>query len=187
MNDDNRVHNYYALQVKTREELKFMRRAQSMNPDLPMPMYFPQRDLSIRKAGKTRPARLAVFPSYVFLELGCEEDVRKYMFALKGIDGFYRFLKSNRQITPLRDRDLEFVLHFIKRVGPVAGASKVYFDENSRIVVLHGPLSGLEGKIVKVDKRKGRAKVVLDLYEDSFSIDLAFEVIERARDKREAL
>jgi transcriptional antiterminator NusG len=36
---------------------------------------------------------------------------------------------------------------------------------------------GLEGKIVKVDKRKGRAKIKLDLYNDSFAIDLAFEVI----------
>jgi transcriptional antiterminator NusG len=36
---------------------------------------------------------------------------------------------------------------------------------------------GLEGRIIKVDKRKRRAKIMLDLYNDSFSIDLAFEVI----------
>jgi transcriptional antiterminator NusG len=65
-------------------------------------------------------------------------------------------------------------------VGPLAGKSKVVFDENSRIVVIEGPLSGLEGKIIKVDKRKGRAKIKLDLYDDSFSIDLAFEVLEAA-------
>jgi transcriptional antiterminator NusG len=53
----------------------------------------------------------------------------------------------------------------------------VYFDRNSRIVVLEGPLMGLEGKIIKVDKRKGRAKIKLDLYDNSFSCDLAFEVI----------
>jgi len=53
----------------------------------------------------------------------------------------------------------------------------VYFNEDSRIVVVEGPLMGLEGRIVKVDRRKGRAKIMLDLYNDSFSIDLAFEVI----------
>lgn len=173
--------NYYALQVKTREEVKFMKQARSMNPDLLMSLYFPQRDLKIRKGGAVKPSRLAVFPGYVFLELDSEEDVRKYRWALRKIDGFYRFLKSNYQITPLQNRDLELVLHFIKKVGPVAGVSKVYFDENSRIVVLHGPLSGLEGKITKVDKRKNRAKIVLDLYGDTFSIDLAFEVIERTK------
>jgi transcriptional antiterminator NusG len=80
----------------------------------------------------------------------------------------------------LQDKDLEIVLHFIKMAGPVAGRSRVYFDENSRIVVADGPLLGLEGKIIKVDKRKGRAKIKLDLYDDSFSIDLAFEVIQPA-------
>jgi transcriptional antiterminator NusG len=69
------------------------------------------------------------------------------------------------------------VLHFINNTGPVAGRSKVYFDENSRIIVMEGPLLGLEGRIIKVNKRKRRAKIKLDLYDDSFSIDLAFEVI----------
>jgi transcriptional antiterminator NusG len=77
----------------------------------------------------------------------------------------------------MTDRDLEVALHFIKNVGPVAGKSRVYFNEKSRIVVIDGPLMGLEGRIVKVDKRKGRAKIKLDLYNDSFTIDLGFEVI----------
>jgi transcriptional antiterminator NusG len=59
----------------------------------------------------------------------------------------------------------------------MAGKSRVYFNENSRIVVIEGPLMGLEGKIIKVDKRKGRAKIKLDLYDEAFAIDLAFEVI----------
>ena len=173
--------NYYALQVKTREEEKFIRHAQAMNPGLYMPFYFPQRDLKVRKRGVIKASRFPVFPGYVFLELNGEEDVRHYRWVLRGIEGFYRFLKSNNEITPLQYKDLEMVLHFIKKVGPVAGVSKVYFNENSRIVVLHGPLSGLEGKIVKVDRRKKRAKIVLDLYDDSFTIDLAFEVIEKAK------
>ena len=181
MNTNTQGYNYYALQVKTREEQKILLQAQAMNPDLPMPLYFPQRDLNIRKGGVVRPSRLSIFPGYIFLELDSDEDVRKYRWALKKVDGFYRFLKSNRYITPLQNKDLEIVLHFIKRVGPVAGASKVYFDDNSRIVVLHGPLAGLEGRIKKVDRRKKRAKVVLDLYGDSFSLDLAFETIEKAK------
>ena len=181
MNANAQGNNYYALQVKTREEQKIMQQARAMNPGMPMALHFPQRDLTIRKGGVARPSRLAIFPGYVFLELDSGEDVRGYRWAFRRVDGFYRFLRSNRHITPLQDRDLELLLHFIK-VGPVAGASKVYFDENSRIVVLHGPLSGLEGRIKKVDRRKKRAKVVLDLYGDSFSIDLAFETIEKSRD-----
>jgi transcriptional antiterminator NusG len=105
------------------------------------------------------------------------EDILAYQWAFRRTAGFHRFLRSNQDISPLSDRDLELVLHFIKKSGPVAGISRVCFDENSRIVVMEGPLLGLEGKIIKVDKRKKRAKVKLDLYDDSFTIDLAFEVM----------
>jgi len=174
--------NYFALQVKTKMEEKFIKQVSLQNPGFPMRLYFPQRHLDIRKGGKTMLSKLAIFPGYVFLELDEGEDIEQYLRTFRSTGRFFRFLKSNNDILPLQNRDLELILHFIKTVGPVAGKSKVYFDENSRIVVLAGPLSGLEGKIVKVDKRKRRAKVKLDLYHDFFYIDLSFEVIEKARE-----
>ena len=80
---------------------------------------------------------------------------------------------------PLADNDLSLLRHFLS-FGEVTVPSKVYFDENSRICVIEGALKGLEGKIIKVDRRKQRAKVLLDMYTDSFPIDLAFDVIEPA-------
>ena len=174
---------YYALQVKTGGEERFMNLFRVQNPGVSLPLYFPQRHMDIRRGGKMIPSRLAIFPGYIFLELGEEDDILGYKRAFRGTKGFYRFLRSNEDIAPLQNRDLELVLHFIKNIGPVAGKSKVYFDENSRIVVISGPLSGLEGRIVKADKRKGRAKIKLDLYDDSFCIDLAFEVLLKTRNQ----
>ncbi|GHV93932.1 hypothetical protein AGMMS50293_02520 [Spirochaetia bacterium] len=170
---------YFAIQVKTRAEGKFIRLFKAMHPEVPFSLYFPQRRIDIRRRGAIRETTAAVFPGYVFVEVETEseEEIRTHQWAFRRTDGFFRFLKSNQNICPLENRDLELVLHFIKKVGPVAGRSRVYFNENSRIVVVDGPLMGLEGKIIKVDKRKGRAKIKLDLYDDSFSIDLAFEVI----------
>jgi transcriptional antiterminator NusG len=179
---DNTTTNYYALQVKTKGEEKFIRHARAVHPKYGLGLSFPQRCLDIRKGGKVKASKLAVFPGYVFLELNAEENVKNCFWAFRKIEGFYRFLRSNRDIAPLQNRDLELVLHFIKRVGPVAEKSKVYFNEESKIVVLYGPLAGLEGRIVKVDRRKKRAKISLNLYDDSFFVDLAFEVIERAKD-----
>jgi transcriptional antiterminator NusG len=177
---------YYAIQVKTRSEIKYIRLFRALHPEISAPIFFPQRALDIRRKGALIHNNSAIFPGYIFVEIEDDDDILKYHWAFRKTDGFYRFLRSNQNIRPLQDRDLEMVLHFIKRVGPVAGKSKVYFDENSRIVVMEGPLMGLEGKIIKVDKRKGRAKIKLDLYDDSFSIDLAFEVIRTASTVRQA-
>jgi transcriptional antiterminator NusG len=169
--------NYYALQVKTRGEEKYIKLFRALHPEIKLPIHFPQRTLDIRRAGKIIHSKSPIFPGYIFLELDSGDDIHEYHWSFRRTDGFFRFLRSNQDIAPLSGRDLELVLHFIQKVGPLAGISKVTFDENSRIVVIDGPLSGLEGKIIKVDKRKRRAKIRLDLYDDSFTIDLAFEVI----------
>ena len=144
---------------------------------MPLTMHFPRRNLNIKKSGKVKIATSAVFPGYIFIEAESKEQIQEYQWDFRRTEGFFRFLMSNQDITPLKDRDLELVLHFINNSGSISGKSKVYFNENSRIVVVEGPLLGLEGRIVKVDRRKGRAKIMLDLYNDSFTIDLGFEVI----------
>jgi transcriptional antiterminator NusG len=173
---------YYAMQVKAGSEEKFLKLFKAQNPDIDLALYYPQRHIDIRRRGKTVSTKLAIFPGYIFLELDSDDDVIRYLHNFRRTKGFFRFLRSNEDIAPLRHRDLELVLHFIKEIGPIAGKSKVYFDENSRIVVVSGPMAGLEGRIVKADKRKGRAKIKLDLYNDSFCIDLAFEVMIKGRD-----
>ena len=169
--------NYYAIQVKTGSEEKFIKLFKALYPEIYFPIHFPRRLLDIRRAGKLKPSTLAVFPGYIFIEAENDEEIQESQWEFRRTKGFFRFLKSNQDITPLADRDLELVLHFINNAGPIAGRSKVYFNENSRIVVVEGPMLGLEGRIVKVDRRKGRAKIMLDLYNDSYPIDLAFEVI----------
>jgi transcriptional antiterminator NusG len=121
----------------------------------------------------------AIFPGYVFLELEEGENIVEYYWDFKHTTGFHRFLKSNTQIEALTGRNLETVLHFVLQKDELAGISKVTFDENQRIEVSDGPLKGLEGKIIRVDKRKKRARIRLDLYDDSFTIDLGFEMLSK--------
>ena len=173
------TNNYYVIQVKTQGENKFIQQVQKMFPNLKL--HFPQRVLDIYKRGNTSPSKHPVFPGYVFMELDADESPYQYLLSFRKTEEFYQFLKSNRDIMPLGNKDLEIVLHFIRRPGAVAEKSKVYFDENSRIVVLSGPLFGLEGKIVKVDRRKKRAKIALDLCENNICIDLAFDVMDMAQ------
>jgi transcriptional antiterminator NusG len=97
---------------------------------------------------------------------------------IKRVPGFFRFLKSNYDIQPLADEERDLLVHFLS-FGEIIKSSTVIFDENSRVQVLNGPMKGLEGRIIKVDKRKGRAKIRLDMYGDSFLVDVGIEIIEK--------
>ncbi|GHV83274.1 transcriptional antiterminator NusG [Spirochaetia bacterium] len=168
---------YFAAQVKTRSEEKYIKLFRAIYPQYGINLYFPLREMRERREGVVVPKRLPVFPGYIFVELDDEEDIVFFARDFRKIDGFYRFLKSNIDIRPLEGRDLELALHFIKKRNAVAGVSKVYFNENDKIVVVYGALQGLEGQIVKIDKRKGRAKIKMDLCGEGFLVDLAFETI----------
>lgn len=166
---------YYAIQVKTGSEKKYIHLFKTNFPDATIRLHFLQRRLPIRHRGMVKQELSPIFPGYIFIET--EGSILPiYYWGLRRTDGFFRFLKSNQDVQPLGGHDLELVNHFIK-AGSIAEKSKVYFDEQDRIVVQEGPLKGLEGNIIKVDKRKGRAKIRLDLDNAPFTIDLAFEVI----------
>ncbi len=171
--------NLFALQVKTRSEELFIKRAVmiGMKDDVGhWRLVFPRRAITVRKQGSSRREEQPVFPGYVFLET--EALSGELYWHIRTTTGFFRFLPENSGPLPLEGRDLSTLKHFMS-FGDVAGSSRVTFDENDRIKVLAGPLKGLEGRIIKVDKRKCRARVTLDLYDESFPVDLTFEIISR--------
>ena len=78
------------------------------------------------------------------------------------------------------------ILANLLRFGEVVKKSVAAFDEGGRIRVIEGPLKGMEGRIAKVDKRKGRAKIKLALYENSYVVDFGFQSIEKAKDNEDS-
>lgn len=171
--------NYYAVQVKTGREPELLKKIRKMTEaeDRLVQAYFPRRTLYIKKKGIRQKVDAPVFPGYIFLEV--DDLSLSFYWQLRKMQDFYHFLPNNQEPMPLVGKDLSLLHHFLS-FGEVTAPSKVYFDENARICVVEGPLQGLEGKIIKVDRRKQRAKVLLDMYTDSFPIDLAFDVIEPA-------
>jgi transcriptional antiterminator NusG len=115
-----------------------------------------------------------MFPGYLFLE--AEEVNGQLLSLLKSIPGFYQVLPSNKHIEPIPPNDLQF-LNSLFNKNYIASISKASFDENNKIQIISGPLKGKEGMIIKVDRRKGRAKIIVKAFEKEHYVDLGFEVI----------
>lgn len=173
---------YFAAQVQTLKEDVYIERIkrQLILREEKQHFFFPKRRLTIRRQGKQITELQPIFPGYIFIETDdIDFELRNIM---RKTPMFYRFLKSNQEIIPLQGNDLNILKHFLD-FGPVAEISQVYFDENDRIVVTDGPLAGLEGSIIRVDKRKQRAKVQLDFANNALTIDLSFTVIHKSIEK----
>ena len=168
---------YFVIHLKTRSEDEFIARAESMLDDGEARFIWLRRSLRIRKRGEWIETLAPIFPGYLFVE--AQEISPELFLKVKRIPGFFRFLLSNENIVPLSQVDVQLISHFLS-FGQVVEKSVVYFDAGKRIRVVSGPLKELEGKIIKVDRRKGRAKVKLDMFENSFLIDFGFETLENA-------
>ena len=168
---------FFVLQVRTGKEPQFLKHAGNLLEAPGEQLHWPRRNLRIRRQGVSRNSVASIFPGYLFLQ--AETVAPQLYWTLKRIPGFIRFLKDNQHIEPLNPRDREMLVHFLS-YGDIVQRSKVYFDQDKRIRVVSGPLKGIEGRIVKVDRRKGRARVRLELYEDSFLIDFGFDAMEHA-------
>ena len=169
---------YYTIHVLTTFEDAFARR---INPIVGEErLIIPKKATPTRRRGKTVQRLMPVFPGYIFIQSDDILAEPDNYWTIRKTPGFIRFLRESSSPAPLSDHDMLLLRRFIS-FGEYADTSKVTFDENDRIVVLEGPLKGLEGQIIRINRRKGRAKVLLDLYGEAFPIDLGFEVVERVK------
>ena len=132
----------------------------------------------IKSGGKARgkTTEQPMFPGYVFMSA---EDISPALFhVINHTPNFYRFLKNNKDITPLAGKDLDY-FHTLSNYGEVAGFSKVSFNTDDRIVVLSGPLQGFTGNIIRVNKHKQRVTVQIDMCGSISSFDLCYDLVEK--------
>jgi transcriptional antiterminator NusG len=170
--------NYYVIQVKVRHEASFLELAGPIARTLDIALIWPRRSLRIRRKGRWTKGLVPVFPGYIFLTV--DQFPPLLYWRLKNLPYFYRFLTSNTNINPIPQKEAQIINHLLK-YGEIVRESVGTFDIDNKIVVVEGPLKGLEGCIVKIDKRKGRAKVKLNLYEESYLVDFGFFSLEKLR------
>ncbi len=172
------MQNYFALGSRPRNEEKALVTIGPKLERFEARLFLPRRELFIRKSGKVVRELCPLFPGYIFLET---TDLSPTLY--KEIKSFYPtiwFIKMQDFPVPLSPRDVETLRRFLQ-FGEVIRPSLVTFEESQKIKVVDGPLMGLEGKIIKVDRRKQRARICIEFNGNDFQIDLAFELIESLR------
>lgn len=95
-----------------------------------------------------------------------------------------KMLGTNASCTPIPDHEMTTLLNLINPED-IIDYSTVYM-ENTKVVVLDGPLVGHEGIIKKIDKHTRRAKVWLHLTgnDEPKLVDLGVEILYATQEKR---
>jgi transcriptional antiterminator NusG len=165
---------WYALFVITGDEDNVKKRLEYRFRNSKLKFIVPKRKLMERKEGKWEEKVRILFPGYILVNgyIGVEE----YYF-LAGIPGLLGVLKDNYEPLEIPEQDIAVLKKLICN-GEIIEHSSVLI-ESGKVVVVDGPLLGLEGLIQSVDKRKGRAKVRLNFACEPRLVDLSISIIQQ--------
>ena len=134
----------------------------------------PKRTLRERKDGQWRQVERKLFPGYILIN-GILTAAAYHQ--MKKVPDILRFLKDESTVLTLRENELKVLKSLLNPKDDTVGISTL-FKERDKIQVVSGPLLGLEGLIVSVNPRKGRAKVRLSLASQDKVVELGVEMVQ---------
>lgn len=170
---------FFAIQVMSGREDAYIEFFSKTRPDQDICNI--KKKIKTRRKGKPVTMISPLFPGYLFFQYPKEKPFAELITVFKRTKYFIRFLPATDNIKALNDRDSAIIKQLLSFGGEI-GPSLVTFDENKRIKVVRGPMLGMEGWIIKVDRRKKRAKVRLDMNDSPITFDLSFEVLESIKE-----
>ena len=165
------IEDWYAAFVVTGEEDNVKERLNYRFEDR-FKVLVPKRKLRERKNGIWKFTTRILFPGYVLLN-GNIEDIAGCDF--RSIPKLIKPLKNGTDMERI-DRKEMMVLSRLICNNEVIDFSNILI-ENGKVKVIDGPLVSMEGVIVSVDHRKGRARVKLDFLGDERIIELGVAVL----------
>ena len=162
---------YYCVMVLTGEEKSFRNAAtEALKESFPDTEFFSfERKLYTPRRGWFE---APLFPGYTFFYTPAFSS--ELLAELRKIKGFCHILRDNQNPEKITGLSLDELKLFIRN-GEHWGISKVQFLPGQKIKAVSGPLMGLEGNIVAVNKKKKQITVQSTITTDGKRFDLLYE------------
>ncbi len=135
-------------------------------------VYVPLYNRQKKYGGEYKIVSGVLFPGYLFCKTEDAEDLKK---RLRMILECAKLLGSENIIIPLKGEE-EMLLYKLCGEEHVLDVSTGYYEGDS-VRIIKGPLMGLEGRIVKINRHKRIAVLSVELMQRSMEITVGLEVV----------
>jgi transcription antitermination factor NusG len=142
--------NWYALYTAPRHEKRVADQINRQGIDCFLPLYRSMR----RWKDRRKELELVLFPGYVFVRMALQHRLRVLQ-----LPGAVRLVTFNGQPTCLPDAEIENLRNHLSRAGDIE--PHPYLSAGRHVRVRSGPLTGLEGIILRT---KDRCRIVLSIH-----------------------
>ena len=163
---------WYCIFVQTGHEDKI--RTRFLTIDFPhLQFVIPKRQLRERQEGMWEEVLRPLFPGYI---LAKGEMSETDCFQIRRLDHVIKVLCDETGLPSKIDvSEIQILLKLLAN-GEVIKPSKA-IEKGDTIDILEGPLKQLQGLVVSVNKRKKRAKVLLNFLGKQRTVEIGLEII----------
>lgn len=171
---DSDNYKWYALFVKTGQEERVKDRI-NFNLNSTIKTLVPKRKLRERRGGAWKTVVRKLFPGYVLL--GGDIDGENYG-VIQATPGILKLLKTGSQPARIEPWEMDMLNRLTCSGDTIEYSDGLIAD--GKIVITNGPLLNMEGKILSIDRRKGRVKVNISFMGEPRIVDLGISILQPA-------
>ncbi|MGA1863579.1 MAG: transcription termination/antitermination protein NusG [bacterium] len=155
--------NWYAVHTSSRhEDMVNMRLAAKE-----IPVFLPKIEVWSRRKDRKKRIRIPLFRGYLFVHVELEKRI--WLEVLK-TPGVARIVGNQKEPVPIPDQQIDSIRILLE--NDVLLTPVPYLQIGQRVKIMNGPLTGVEGILMKTDTRKNKLVVSVDLLMRSLCVEL---------------
>lgn len=171
------MNNMYILFVLTNHMEKVKR---ELNKIEGLAAFIPMKEKIYRVDGKVEKVKEILFPGYIFVQTEMDQatfNEKIYNCKSQGIGIIKELSYRGQSIEALKEDEKRFIEkllgsnHIIKQsIGMI---------ENDKVIIMEGPLIGLESSIIKIDRHKRLATIQVQMFGEIKEVKVSLEILSK--------
>lgn len=110
------------------------------------------------RGGKRELVEKKIYPGYVFADMIITDET---WYLVRNTPKVTGFLGAGTTPMPIDQKEIEEIL---KRMKPEEPLIETDIKENDLVEITQGVFKGMQGKVIEVDREKGRLKVMISVF-----------------------
>ncbi len=171
--------NWYVLSTRPGLESKLKKSIEVLVGD-PVTLYLPRRELCHRIKGEFQIVTKPLFPGYVFIYKELDDLLAKTHHS--PLEKHLHPVRYNNTLAMVREDEMAFIIK-LAGINGLVKASQAIISEDHAVTIVDGPLKNLTGKILYINSRKRKAKIVIDVLCRQVTVTLGLEMLQSKQRK----
>lgn len=175
---------WYAFYVRAGKEdivCSYLINILNNHEDFNFKLFVPKRKLIEYRLQERISILKPLFPGYILLYTNSVLKIYNAIQARGWHSDLLFFLKTENGFQEIRLEEIHPIINLVNKEGIID--TSTIFLEQDKVIIKEGPLINYQGRIKKINKRKGRAKISLTFLNRVIDIDICITCLEKINEQ----